>query len=78
MIEATISVIPVQAGWAVEADGGELTVFLRGGRAEAHAQRLGLASWSAGVPAMVLVHDRDGNLVGAWRFGPNGDGELNA
>ncbi len=70
MIEATISVIPVQAGWAVEADGGEPMVFLRGGRAEAHAQRLGLASWSAGVPARVLVHNRSGELVGSWRFGP--------
>lgn len=73
MIEATISVIPVQAGWAVQADGGESTVFLRGGRAEAHAQRLGQASWQAGVPARVLVHNRSGELVGAWRFGPGED-----
>lgn len=70
MLEATISVIPVQAGWAVQADGEEATVFLRGGRAEAHAQRLGQATWESGIPAVVLVHNRSGELVGAWRFGP--------
>lgn len=73
MLEATISVIPVQAGWAVQADGEEATVFLRGGRAEAHAQRLGQATWDAGVPALVLVHNRSGELVGTWRFGPGED-----
>ena len=70
MLEATISVIPVQAGWAVQADGEEATVFLRGGRAEAHAQRLGQATWAAGIPALVLIHNRSGELVGSWRFGP--------
>jgi hypothetical protein len=76
MSQTTISVIPVQGGWAVQPDDGEHTLFLKGGRAEAHAQKLGQASWQAGAPALVLVHDRSGELVGSWRFGPSDEGAL--
>jgi hypothetical protein len=73
MIEATISVIPVQGGWAVEPDGVETALFLGGARAEAYALRLGQASWRTGMPALVLVHNRNGELVGSQRFGPKDD-----
>ena len=69
MSEMTISVRPVEGGWTVQSDFGAPTHFLSGGRAEAHAQRLGRASWQTGAPALVLVHDRCGERVGTWRFG---------
>lgn len=76
MFKTTISVVPVQGGWSVQPDSGEPTVFLRGASAEAHAQRLGQASWRNGAPALVLVHDLRGAFVGAWRFGPGAAGIL--
>jgi hypothetical protein len=72
MLEARISVTPVPGGWAVETEEGETTLFLNGGQAEAHGRRLGKALWQAGAPARVLIHNRDGDFVGAWRFGPDG------
>jgi hypothetical protein len=76
MFKTTISVVPVQGGWSVQPDGAEPTVFLRGASAEAHAQRLGEASWRNGASALVLVHDLRGVFVGAWRFGPGHAGAL--
>lgn len=76
MFEMTISVLPVDGGWVVQADGEEASLFLSGGRAEAHAQRLGKAAWRAGSRALVVVHNRDGLQIGAWRFGPGAVGVL--
>jgi hypothetical protein len=76
MPEMTISVLPVEGGWAVQPEGGEASLFLSGGRAEAHAQRLGRAAWRNGAPALVVVHNRRGEQVGVWRFGPGAAGVL--
>ncbi|MFI4976374.1 MAG: hypothetical protein ACHP84_17710 [Caulobacterales bacterium] len=76
MLETTISVMPVHGGWAVRPDHHEATHFLNGGRAEAHARRLGEAAWRTGSAALVRVHDLHGRIVAAWRFGPEADGAL--
>ncbi|RAK57110.1 hypothetical protein [Phenylobacterium deserti] len=76
MDEATITVIPVPGGWAVQPGDGEATLFFQGGRAEAHARKLAQASWKAGAPARVLVHNREGVLVGSWEIGPFGESQV--
>ena len=73
-MEKAISVLPVEGGWLVQADDGEPVLFFSGGRAEAYARRLAQAWGATGACASVVVHDRGGERVGAWRVGPATDG----
>ncbi len=70
MSEVSYSVVPVQGGWAIEQKpAGQPLMFLGGGRAEAKARQLAEAAWRLGQAAEVLIHTRDGQLVGRWRYG---------
>jgi len=72
--KATYSVFPVQAGWAIEQPDAAPLMFFSGGRAEAKAHELAqLASRVAGIPAQVLIHDRNGSLVGGKDYDPSLD-----
>ena len=64
MSTKTFSVIPIEGGWAVEAARGEQLMFLSGGRAEAKAKQLAQLAGKLGDTAQVLIHDRDGRLIG--------------
>ena len=64
MSTRTFSVIPVEGGWAVQEAMGEVLMFLSGGRAEAKADQLARLAGKLGAPAQVLIHDRNGQLVG--------------
>jgi hypothetical protein len=64
MTTKTFSVIPVDGGWAVQQAMGETLMFLSGGRAEAKAKQLAQLSRKLGETARVLIHDRNGKLVG--------------
>ena len=70
MAQIVISVSALQNGWQVrqEPDGPPL-VFFSGGQAESTAQRLGAAAWMNGIPAEVVIHDRQGQFVGGWTYG---------
>ena len=64
------TVNPVTGGWTVrQLPDGEPLMFLSGGRAEAAAVRLATSWWQTGAPAQILIHDRQGRLVGERRFG---------
>lgn len=62
------SVIPAAGGWAVQAAGGEQLMFFSGGRAEAKANQLAELARRLGDPAKVLIHDRQGRLIGQRLF----------
>jgi hypothetical protein len=60
----TFSVVPIDGGWAVEQALGDPLMFLSGGRAEAKAKQLAEFTRRMGESARVLIHDRNGALVG--------------
>ena len=65
-----ISVIPLDFGWAVDAESAfEPMVFRSGGRAEAHARALAIALSRAGAHAYVIINDSTGRTVGANFYG---------
>ena len=68
----TFSVIPVDGGWAVQQAVGEPLMFLSGGRAEAKAVQLAELSRRMGDPARVLIHDRNGALIGERAYAATG------
>lgn len=63
-MQTTISVFPVQNGWAVQTEGGERLVFATGGGAETYARRLLKAAARAGEAARLVIRDLNGRLVG--------------
>ncbi len=70
MTQVVVTVTPAAGGWTVrQLPDGEPMMFLSGGRAEAAAVRLAASWWSTGEPAQILIHDRQGRLVGERRFG---------
>lgn len=72
MTQVVLSVTPAAGGWTVQQlPDGEPLMFLSGGRAEAAAIRLAASYSSTGAPAQILIHDRQGRLVGERRVGAN-------
>jgi|GEM_PF-6493156 len=70
MAQITYAVLPVEGGWLVQKQPGDLTLsFVAGSMAEATARRLAQDSWAHGVPAEVSIKGRDGSLLGKWRYG---------
>ena len=78
MSTKTFSVIPIEGGWAVEAPKGEQLMFLSGGRAEAKAKQLAELAGKLGDAAQVLIHDRDGRLIGRRLYPADGGWEARA
>lgn len=69
MRHVTICVVPLGEGWAVEQeDLAESLVFISGGRAEAAARKLARATSRAGMSAEIVIHDRNGQVVGRQRY----------
>jgi hypothetical protein len=68
MTDVQVIVSPAQGGWILHSAPYPPLVFLSGGRAEAGAHRLGQSLASAGSDALVLVHDRRGQVIGETRY----------
>jgi hypothetical protein len=69
MTTKTFSVVPIGGGWAVEQASGDPLMFPSGGRAEAKAKQLAELTRRMGGSARVLIHDRNGALVGQKAYG---------
>jgi hypothetical protein len=64
-----IKVAPVDGGWTVRCDGDmQPLMFLSGARAEAHARNLAKRYAGFGDDAQVVIHDRQGAVVGSTRY----------
>ncbi|HEY9219024.1 MAG TPA: hypothetical protein VIO94_13310 [Phenylobacterium sp.] len=69
----TITVKPVQGGWAVEAGlSAYPLVFLSGGQAERKARQLAEVVAAHGHDAEVLIHDRQSAPIGAFLYRAEG------
>ena len=73
MTDVHVTVRPTQGGWMLAYGRNPPLVFLSGGRAEAGAHRLGQSLATVGSDALVLVHDRTGQVVGETRYFRDGD-----
>jgi hypothetical protein len=62
-MQTTISVYPVQDGWAVQVQGEEPEVFATGGGAETYARRLAKVIARAGDSVRLVIRDLNGRMV---------------
>jgi hypothetical protein len=68
-LQVVYTVNPVPGGWAIgSGPHAEPLMFFSGARAEATACALAKATASAGLAADVVVHDRNGQVAGAYRY----------